>query len=165
MHVELSYGDIHFGSREQLNSLSENIFQNIKKFRTNFLHVHPDILCSYTNFQKERTFFVSYIKKQIYVWIYDYLWDIFFSFLPMPHKMFFFCLKLVWRHWMSWSTCEIYFSFFLTFWNLFFYVFSILDSYKPGSQNTFSVILVDLPNLLSCAHFTVSANKYTHVLP
>jgi hypothetical protein len=46
-----------------MNPLSENIFHNIKKFGTKFLHVHPNILCSYANFQKERTFFVSYIKK------------------------------------------------------------------------------------------------------
>jgi hypothetical protein len=46
-----------------MNPLSENIFQNDKKFRTKFLHVHPDILCSHTNFRKERTFFVSCIKK------------------------------------------------------------------------------------------------------
>jgi hypothetical protein len=88
------YRDIHFGSREQMNPLLENIFQNIKKIGTHFLHVHPNILCLYTNFKEEKTFFVSYIKRQICVWTYDYLHDIFLSFLPMPHKMFFFVKNL-----------------------------------------------------------------------
>jgi hypothetical protein len=38
--LKASKVDIHFGSREQMNPLSENIFQNIKKFGTKILHVH-----------------------------------------------------------------------------------------------------------------------------
>jgi hypothetical protein len=57
------HADIHFGSREQMNPLSKNIFQNIKKFGTKIPHVHFDILCLYTNFQKKTTFLISYIKK------------------------------------------------------------------------------------------------------
>jgi hypothetical protein len=131
------YGDIHFGSREQMNPLSENIFQNIKKFGTNFLHVHPGILCSYTNFQKERTFFVSYIKRQFWVWTYDYLRDIFLSFLLMPHKMFFFVKNLC-----GVIECpDLHAKFIFEFFNILkfvFYVFSIIGSYRPGNQNTSS---------------------------
>jgi hypothetical protein len=61
--IKLKLSDIHFGSREQMNPLLENIFQNVKKIGTKFVHAHPDILCSCTNFRKERTFFVSLIKK------------------------------------------------------------------------------------------------------
>jgi hypothetical protein len=42
--------DIHFGSREKMNPLSKNIFQNVKKFGIKILHVHLDMLCLYTIF-------------------------------------------------------------------------------------------------------------------
>jgi hypothetical protein len=81
--------DIHFGSWEHINSLSTNIFQNVKKSGTKILHVDFDILCSYTNFHKKRTFFMSYIKKiNLFINILLLTGHI-MSFLPMPHKIFF----------------------------------------------------------------------------
>jgi hypothetical protein len=82
--------DIHFGSWKQMNPLSKNIFQNIKKIGTKISHTHPDILCSYTNFLEKGTFFVSHIKKtnlcmniwlftgRIFVFFTDAIWNVLF---------------------------------------------------------------------------------------
>jgi hypothetical protein len=51
-------------------------------------YVHTQI------FRKKNIFCVLYKKRQICVWTYDYLRDIFLSFLPMPHKMLFFIKNL-----------------------------------------------------------------------
>jgi hypothetical protein len=117
-----------------MNPLLENIFQNVKKFGTKILHAHPDILCSRTNFRKERTFFVSPIKKInlcMHIWLFT--GHIFYLFYRCHIK----CSSLS-KTYVGTLNVLIYmqnlFLNFLTFWNLYFYVFSIIGSYRPGSQ-------------------------------
>jgi hypothetical protein len=59
--------DIHFGSQDQMNSLSKNTFKNIKKkIGTQSLHVNLDIQCS-EKISGKKHFCVPYKKRQIYV--------------------------------------------------------------------------------------------------
>jgi hypothetical protein len=61
---------VFFGYPFRLTGANEpiikKIFQNVKKFGTKILHVHLDIFCLYTNFQKKEHFLCP-IKRQIYV--------------------------------------------------------------------------------------------------
>jgi hypothetical protein len=91
----------------------------------------------YTNFQKKEHFLCP-IKRQIYVWTYHYLLDIFLSFLPMPHKMFFVVKNLCAN--IEYPDLHAKFIFRIC-WHLklFFLCISIIGSYTPESQNTSSV--------------------------
>jgi hypothetical protein len=94
MYMTLKYPFRLTGANEPI--IRKHI-SNVKKFGTKILHVHSDILCSQTNFQKERTFFCVPYKKDKF--LYEHITIcIFLSFLPMSHKMFIFCQKLVWGH-------------------------------------------------------------------
>jgi hypothetical protein len=89
-------------------------------------------------FLEEKNIFMSYIKRQIYVWTYHYLEDIFLSFLPMPHTMFFVVENLC----ANIECPDLHVKFiFKFFWHLklVFYAFSIIGSYAPESQNTSSL--------------------------
>jgi hypothetical protein len=87
--------------------------------------------------EEKNIFYVLYKKRQIYVWTYHYSWDIFLSFLLMPHKIFFvvknLCANIEYPDWHAKFIFRI-------FWHLkfVFYAFFIIGSYTPESQNTSS---------------------------
>jgi hypothetical protein len=124
--------DIHFGSREQMNPLSKKHISKCQKIRKkNSTCTSWHVMFVHKFLEEKSIFYVLYKKRQIYVWTYHYLWDIFLSFF-MPHKMFFvvknLCANIECPDWHAKFIFRI-------FWHLkfVFYAFFIIGSYTPES--------------------------------
>jgi hypothetical protein len=121
---------MQFGLWVHMNQLFENTFIKYLKFRKEYSHVHPDILCSRIGFLGKEYFCVPHRKDFFLMLQYNYSRDIFCLFTQATSKVPFS------ENLEENIECpDTYGNFSFNYFKFYFYTFLIINLYVSENQN------------------------------